>query len=285
MEEAEVRRRVEQAASRRAREERERGSESEPSKSSELAVPAEATAAEQQPMEEVEHQPQDESIACESESGLAVEQAASRRAREERERGSESERERGSESEPSKSSELAVPAEAEAAAAEQLPMEVLVGSEQSKPSEPSKSCEPAVAAEAASEEQQPMEEVQIQRPSHAGLLIPVQVPPPEKPHGVSSKTYTDFINLPMNDPDCHRVDADSGLHVICAICDNKPTVNVRVGRPFTLYCWSEHKKNKAHVNARKRKQSNEALRLRKKQKGGGELTELEKAELKSVRLM
>ena len=135
-----------------------------------------------------------------------VEQAASRRAREERERGSESE--------PSKSSELAVPAEAEAAAAEQLPMEVLVGSEPSKPSEPSKSCEPAVAAEAASEEQQPMEEVQIQRPSHAGLLIPVQVPPPEKPHGVSSKTYTDFINLPMNDPDCHRVDADSGLHVL-----------------------------------------------------------------------
>ena len=58
-----------------------------------------------------------------------------------------SERERGSESEPS--SELAVPAEAEAvaAAAEQLPMEVLVGSEPSKPLEPSKSCEPGAEEE------------------------------------------------------------------------------------------------------------------------------------------
>jgi hypothetical protein len=66
-----------------------------------------------------------------------------------------------------------------------------------------------------------------------------------------------FLSLPCTDPDCDSVDSECDLWVKCAVCEsimnNKATphrpfniIASRVGRPFTLVWWTEHKDSEMH---------------------------------------
>jgi hypothetical protein len=66
-----------------------------------------------------------------------------------------------------------------------------------------------------------------------------------------------FLSLPCTDPDCDSVDSECGLWVKCAVCESimnskaapPHPFNViasRVGRPFTLVRWTEHKESEMH---------------------------------------
>ena len=101
------------------------------------------------------------------------------------------------------------------------------------------------------------------------------------PEGVKQVTYDLFCHLPIDDSECARVDVEKGLFYICAICDGGKPIRTREGRPFTLIRWKEHKKNKGHQIAKKRKDNLAVIKLKKK-KSSGKLTKLEKAFLKSV---
>jgi hypothetical protein len=66
-----------------------------------------------------------------------------------------------------------------------------------------------------------------------------------------------FLSLPCTDLDCDSVDSECGLWVKCAVCESimnsKATpphpfnvIASRVGRPFTLVQWTEHKDSEMH---------------------------------------
>jgi hypothetical protein len=67
----------------------------------------------------------------------------------------------------------------------------------------------------------------------------------------------DFLALPHSDAECDSVDSDSGLWIKCAVCDKgvnwkagRPynVIPCRVGRPFTLARWIDHKATDIHKN-------------------------------------
>jgi hypothetical protein len=72
-----------------------------------------------------------------------------------------------------------------------------------------------------------------------------------------NSSKADFLALPSTDPDCDSVDSKFGLWVKCAVCvsimNNKATpphpfniIASRVGRPFTLVQWTDHKDTEIH---------------------------------------
>ena len=57
---------------------------------------------------------------------------------------------------------------------------------------------------------------------------------------------------------------------------------MRFDRPFTLVRWNEHKKNKKHLEAKRKRESLKAATLKKKKEGGTKLTRIEKGIIKMV---
>ena len=91
--------------------------------------------------------------------------------------------------------------------------------------------------------------------THCGML-PV-------PTGKKAKTFQAFVDLPINNPHCDRVDMANGLWYHCSLCNIE--VKGRKGRSWTMSRWDEHTaKDSPHDERAKNKDSISGIREKKK---------------------
>ena len=83
------------------------------------------------------------------------------------------------------------------------------------------------------------------------------------PLGKQSNTFNAFVDLPINNPHCDRVDMVNGMWYHCSLCDIK--VKGRKGRSWTMSRWDEHTaKDSPHDERAKNVDSIAGIREKKK---------------------
>jgi hypothetical protein len=92
------------------------------------------------------------------------------------------------------------------------------------------------------------------------------------PTGCHVASFKAFVDLPLNDTHCDRVDLKTGLWFYCSVCHTE--VKSRSDRPFTIGRWNEHIKS-GSAHSKRVMEIDQVASIREKRKSGKVCTSIE----------